>query len=151
MKKFEYGLDKEQTTNQMFKICQYYNIKNVDLANLMYTTEVEISNWKTGKRFPEWDKIMLFAFVFDVSLDELVIRKQITKNSALEEIRNKIKKVDKINLTKTLEKKLNEDSEQSIKCYRNVRWNPLIQDWVPAHKYKETIEKALIDKLQRKI
>ena len=50
-------LDKEKTIERVFKICQFYNVKNVDLAELMYTTEVEISNWKTGKRFPDWDKI----------------------------------------------------------------------------------------------
>ena len=72
-------LDKEKTTEQMFKVCQYYDVKNVDLANLMFTTEVEISNWKTGKRFPEWDKIMFFAYVFNISLDELIIRKMSVK------------------------------------------------------------------------
>ena len=56
-------LDKEKTIERVFKICQFYNVKNVDLAELMYTTEVEISNWKTGKRFPDWDKILLFAYV----------------------------------------------------------------------------------------
>ena len=40
-------LDKEKTIERIFKICQFYNVKNVDLAELMYTTEVEISNWKT--------------------------------------------------------------------------------------------------------
>ena len=27
--------------------------------------------------------------------------------------------------------------------YINVRWNPLVQDWVPIEKYNEIIEKSL--------
>lgn len=68
-------LDKEKTTEQMFKVCQYYDVKNVDLAELMCTSEVEVSNWKTGKRFPGWDKIMLFAYIFNISLNELIVKK----------------------------------------------------------------------------
>lgn len=68
-------LDKEKTTEQMFKVCQYYDVKNVDLAELMCTSEVEVSNWKTGKRFPDWDKIMFFAYIFNISLNDLIVKK----------------------------------------------------------------------------
>ena len=103
----EFGLilDKKKTTEQIFKICQYYDVKNVDLAELMYSTEVEISNWKTGKRFPSWDKILLFAYVFQISLDDLIIRKKSKENKILEEIQNKILTKNQQNLIKTLEKK----------------------------------------------
>jgi transcriptional regulator with XRE-family HTH domain len=111
----------------------------------MYTTEVEISNWKTGKRFPDWDKILLFAYVFEISLDDLIVRKKTEKNNALDEIREKIKKINKKNLLQVLEKKYNNNENQSPECYRNVRWNPLLQDWVPLEKYNETIDKVLFD------
>ena len=139
-------LDKEKTTEQMFKVCQYYDVKNVDLANLMFTTEVEISNWKTGKRFPEWDKIMFFAYVFNISLDELIIRKKTDKIETLDVIRSKIKEIDKQNLIKTLDQKINSNQNLSPKSSINVRWNPLLQDWVPLEKYNETIESALKSK-----
>jgi transcriptional regulator with XRE-family HTH domain len=145
MNDFGLILDKEKTIERVFKICQFYNVKNVDLAELMYTTEVEISNWKTGKRFPDWDKILLFAYVFGVSLDDLIVRKKTDKNNALDDIREKIKKIDKKNLLKTLDKKYNNSETLSPECHRNVRWNPLLQDWVPLEKYNETIEQALLN------
>ena len=138
-------LDKEKTTEQMFKVCQYYDVKNANLANLMDVSEVEVSNWKTGKRFPDWDKIMFFAYIFNLSLDELVIRKETKESSILDEIREKIKKVDKKNLVKTLERKSNKKENIYSEYYRNVRWNPLVQDWVPLEKYNETIEQVLLD------
>ena len=141
----EFGLilDKKKTTEQIFKICQYYDVKNVDLAELMYSTEVEISNWKTGKRFPCWDKILLFAYVFKISLDDLIIRKKSKKNKILETIQEKILMKNQQNLIKTLEKKTSNNENINPICYQNVRWNPLIQDWVPLDKYDRSIEEAL--------
>ena len=138
-------LDKEKTIERVFKICQFYNVKNVDLAELMYTTEVEISNWKTGKRFPDWDKILLFAYVFEISLDDLIVRKKIEGKNTFDDIRDKIKKINKKNLLLTLEQKYNNNENLSPECYKNVRWNPLLQDWVPLEKYNETIEQILLD------
>ena len=138
-------LDKEKTIERVFKICQFYNVKNVDLAELMYTTEVEISNWKTGKRFPDWDKILLFAYVFEISLDDLIVRKKIDGNNEFDDIREKIRKINKKNLLKTLEKKYSNNENLSPECYKNVRWNPLLQDWVPLEKYNETTEQVLLD------
>ena len=141
----EFGLilDKKKTTEQIFKICQYYDVKNVDLAELMYSTEVEISNWKTGKRFPCWDKILLFAYVFKISLDDLIIRKKSKENKILETIQEKILMKNQQNLIKTLEKKTSNNENINTICYQNVRWNPLIQDWVPLDKYDRSIEEAL--------
>ena len=145
MNVFELILDKEKTIERVFKICQFYNVKNVDLAELMYTTEVEISNWKTGKRFPDWDKILLFAYVFEISLDDLIVRKKIEGKNTFDDIRDKIKKINKKNLLLTLEQKYNNNENLSPECYRNVRWNPLLQDWVPLEKYNEAIEQILLD------
>ena len=145
MNVFELILDKEKTIERVFKICQFYNVKNVDLAELMYTTEVEISNWKTGKRFPDWDKILLFAYVFEISLDDLIVRKKVEGKNTFDDIRDKIKKINKKNLLLTLEQKYNNNENLSPECYRNVRWNPLLQDWVPLEKYNETIEQILLD------
>ena len=143
MNEFGVSLDKEKTVEQMFKVCQYYDVKNVDLADLMFTTEVEVSNWRTNKRFPGWNKIMLFAYVFNLSLDELIIRKTTIGSDILDDIREKIKKIDQQNLEKTLERKTNNNENLTPECYRNVRWNPLVQDWVPLEKYDEIIQNAL--------
>ena len=148
MNEFGVSLDKEKTVEQMFKVCQYYDVKNVDLADLMFTTEVEVSNWRTNKRFPGWNKIMLFAYVFNLSLDELIIRKTTIGSDILDDIREKIKKIDQQNLEKTLERKTNNNENLTPECYRNVRWNPLVQDWVPLEKYDEIIEGALQNALE---
>lgn len=139
-------LDKEKTTEQMFKVCQYYDVKNVDLAELMCTSEVEVSNWKTGKRFPDWDKIMFFAYIFNISLNELIVKKSTSGSDELEKIRHQVKEIDKINLKKTLERKINNNENLSPESYRNVRWNPLLQDWISEEKYQESIEKILEEK-----
>ena len=142
-------LDKEKTTEQMFKVCQYYDVKNVDLAELMCTSEVEVSNWKTGKRFPGWDKIMLFAYIFNISLNELIVKKSTSGSDILEKIRHQVKEIDKINLKKTLERKSNNNENLSPESYRNVRWNPLLQDWISEEKYEDIIEKILEEKINQ--
>ena len=136
-------LDKEKTTEQMFKVCDYYKVKNIDIAEFLDTSEVEVSLWKSGKRFPGWDKIMLFAYVFDLSLDELIIRKKSDENDFINDIRSKIEKVNQKNLHKTLKRKSLNNENLNPDRYINVRWNPLVQDWVPIEKYNEIIEKSL--------
>ncbi len=92
MSDFSLILDKEKTTEQMFKVCDYYKVKNIDIAEFLDTSEVEVSMWKSGKRFPGWDKIMLFAYVFDLSLDELIIRKKVMKMTLLMILEAKLKR-----------------------------------------------------------
>lgn len=135
-------LDKEKTLEQIFKVCNYYNIKNKDLADFMDTSEVEVCNWKTNKRFPGWDKIIIFAYVFQIPLDKLVVRKITQENDTVHDIREKIKSIDEKNLIKTIEKYRNSTSISPLE-YRNVRWNPLLQDWVSTEEYEETISKNL--------
>lgn len=136
-------IDRKKTLEHMFKVCQYYDIKNTDLADLLETSEVEVSNWKTGKRFPSWDKIMFFAYVFNIALDEFIVKNETYTDTILDEIREKIKTVDKKNLIKTLKRKFNK-SEKVFSAYcSNVRWNPLVQDWVPMEKYHEITETVL--------
>lgn len=135
-------LDKEKTLEQIFKVCNYYNIKNKDLADFMDTSEVEVCNWKTNKRFPGWDKIIIFAYVFQIPLDKLVVRKITQENDTVNDIREKIKSIDEKNLIKTIEKYRNSTSISPLE-YRNVRWNPLLQDRVSIEEYEETISKIL--------
>ena len=139
-------LDKEKTLEQIFKVCNYYNIKNKDLADFMDTSEVEVCNWKTNKRFPGWDKIIIFAYVFQIPLDKLVVRKITQENDTVHDIREKIKSIDEKNLIKTIEKYRNSTSISPLE-YRNVRWNPLLQDWVSIEEYEETISKILSESL----
>ena len=43
MSDFSLILDKEKTTEQMFKVCDYYKVKNIDIAEFLDTSEVEVS------------------------------------------------------------------------------------------------------------
>ena len=57
-------------------------------------------------------------------------------------LEKKIKSIDEKNLIKTIEKYRNSTSISPLE-YRNVRWNPLLQDWVSTEEYEETISKIL--------
>lgn len=76
MSDFSLILDKEKTTEQMFKVCDYYKVKNIDIAEFLDTSEVEVSMWKSGKRFPGWDKIMLFAYTVGLPLELWLLEKK---------------------------------------------------------------------------
>ena len=134
-------LDKEKTIERVFKICQFYNVKNVDLAELMYTTEVEISNWKTGKRFPDWDKILLFAYVFEISLDDLIVRKKIDGNNEFDDIREK-ELVMLLTIIESLYNSKGIYSTTTIEELENLRATdyPIFSDlkrFIPEYKKKE--------------
>ena len=78
-----------------------------------------------------------------MSLDELIIRKKSDENDFINDIRSKIEKVNQKNLHKTLKRKSLNNENLNPDRYINVRWNPLVQDWVPIEKYNEIIEKSL--------
>ena len=58
-----YCLDKKATIKRFFAVCDFYGIKNKDLVKLFGVSDVLVSYWRNGTRFPEWDKIVLFAYM----------------------------------------------------------------------------------------
>ena len=93
MSDFSLILDKEKTTEQMFKVCDYYKVKNIDIAEFLDTSEVEVSMWKSGKRFPGWDKIMLFAYTVGLPLEVMIIGKEKIENN---QIKGAIVRIDEL-------------------------------------------------------
>lgn len=88
-----YCLDKEATTKRFFDVCDFYGIKNKDLVKLFNVSDVTVSYWRNGSRFPEWDKIMLFAYTVGLPLDVMIIGK---KSIEQEEIKRAINKIEKL-------------------------------------------------------
>lgn len=92
MSDFSLILDKEKTTEQMFKVCDYYKVKNIDIVEFLDTSEVEVSMWKSGKRFPGWDKLMVFAYTVGLPLEVMIIGKEKIENNQIS-TNNFVKKI----------------------------------------------------------
>ena len=78
-----YCLDKEATTRRFFDICDFYGIKNKDLVNLFNVSNATVSYWRNGSRFPEWDKLMIFAYTVGLPLDVMIIGKRKVENEQI--------------------------------------------------------------------
>ena len=71
-----YCLDKEATMKRFFDICNFYDIKNKDLVKLFNVSNVIVSYWRNGSRFPGWDKLMVFAYTVGLPLEVMIIGKE---------------------------------------------------------------------------
>lgn len=66
------------------------NLSQEELAEKIYVTRQTISNWETGKNYPDIHSLLLLSSVFDVSLDQLIkgdieIMKEEIKETELKE------------------------------------------------------------------
>lgn len=95
-----YCLDKEATLKRFFALCDFYGIKNKDLVNLFQVSDVIVSYWRNGSRFPGWDKIMLFSYTIGLPLEVVIIGKKSVEDL---EIKNTIKKIISLKEKKYIE------------------------------------------------
>ena len=72
-----FALDKEATTRRFFDICDFYGITNKDLKNLFNISSTTVSYWRNGSRFPDWDKLLHFAYTVGLPLDVMIIGKKV--------------------------------------------------------------------------
>lgn len=63
-------------------------LKQSDLAAILNTKQQIISDYETGKATPSLDRLVEFAIILDVSLDELIQIRKIQKEVS-EDIKNK--------------------------------------------------------------
>lgn len=49
-------------------------LKQIDLANILHTTQRKISYWESGKVEPDLDSLLLIADHFNITTDELLGR-----------------------------------------------------------------------------
>lgn len=58
--------------NQIKKYRADNNLSQEDLAEKIYVTRQTISNWETGKSYPDIHSLLLMSTLFNVSLDQLI-------------------------------------------------------------------------------
>lgn len=105
MDEVERFLDKEATIKLIFDMCHTYKIKNKDLAELFNVSEVVISMWANGKRFPDWERIVILKYIFDVEIDDLIVRKHFDIDDRFDEIINQIRATDLKHLEESVNRK----------------------------------------------
>ncbi len=76
-----------ELNKQIKKYRTSLNLSQDDLADKIYVTRQTISNWETGKNYPDIHSLLLMSSVFNVTLDQL------TKGD-IEIMREEIKKED---------------------------------------------------------
>lgn len=61
-----------ELSSQIKKYRQQYELSQEALAEKIYVSRQTISNWETGKSYPDIHSIILLSQLFEVSLDELI-------------------------------------------------------------------------------
>ncbi len=61
-----------ELSNQIKKYRGKLNLSQEALAEKVYVSRQTISNWETGKNYPDIHSLLLLSNVFNVSLDELI-------------------------------------------------------------------------------
>lgn len=61
-----------ELNKQIKKYRTMMNLSQEDLAERVYVTRQTISNWETGKSYPDIHSLLLLSSLFDVSLDTLI-------------------------------------------------------------------------------
>ena len=73
--------------NQIKKYRAYMELSQEDLAEKVYVSRQTISNWETGKNYPDIHSLLLLSTLFNVSLDQLI-------KGDIETMREEIKEVE---------------------------------------------------------
>ncbi|MGM9947866.1 helix-turn-helix domain-containing protein [Floccifex sp.] len=61
-----------ELNTQIKKYRTNLNLSQEQLAEKIYVTRQTISNWETGKSYPDIHSLLLLSSLFDVSLDQLI-------------------------------------------------------------------------------
>ena len=101
-----FALDKEATTRRFFDICDFYGITNKDLKNLFQISSTTVSYWRNGTRFPDWDKLLHFAYTVGLPLDVMIIGKKVYNDKKIEDAINNISKLKQRKYINELQKLL---------------------------------------------
>lgn len=98
---FGYYVDRELTTKRFFDLCHFYGIKNKDLTRLFDVSDVTVSYWRNGTRFPEYNKIVFFAYIIGLPLEIVIIGKKEIEN---QQVKKNFKRIYEIKEKKYIEK-----------------------------------------------
>lgn len=61
-----------ELNNQIKKYRASMNLSQEELAEKVYVTRQTVSNWETGKSYPDIHSLLLLSSLFDISLDQLI-------------------------------------------------------------------------------
>lgn len=83
-----------EISTQIKKYRNHMNLSQEELAEKVYVSRQSISNWETGKNYPDIHSLLLLSSLFNISLDQLIKGDvEIMKNEIKE---TEIKKFNKI-------------------------------------------------------
>lgn len=57
---------------KLAKLCQAHSYSQDDLSHKAHVSQQTISNWETGKTYPDITSLVLISNIYDLSLDDLV-------------------------------------------------------------------------------
>ena len=120
-----FALDKEATTKRFFDICDFYGITNKDLKNLFNISSTTVSYWRNGSRFPDWDKLMHFAYTVGLPLDVMIIGKKVYNDKKIEDAINNISKLKQTKYIAELQKLLDNGKINFPPILSQSVFNPL--------------------------
>lgn len=61
-----------ELNNQIKKYRTAMNLSQEELAEKVYVTRQTVSNWETGKNYPDIHSLLLLSTLFEISLDQLI-------------------------------------------------------------------------------
>ena len=61
-----------ELNKQIKKYRRMMNLSQEELAERVYVTRQTISNWETGKSYPDIHSLLLLSTLFNISLDQLI-------------------------------------------------------------------------------
>ena len=120
-----YCLDKKATIKRFFAVCDFYGIKNKDLVKLFGVSDVLVSYWRNGTRFPEWDKIVLFAYMVGLPLEVMIIGKKRVEDQQIQKAINRIKYLKEQKYISILQELLNNGDLDFPPAIAEGVFNPL--------------------------
>jgi transcriptional regulator with XRE-family HTH domain len=121
-----FALDKEATTRRFFDICDFYGITNKDLITLFNISNTTVSYWRNGTRFPDWDKLLLFAYTVGLPLDVMIIGKKVFNDKKIEDAINNISQLKRTKYISELQKLLDDGKLDFPPNLPQSLFNPLM-------------------------
>lgn len=66
-------------SNRLYELRKQKGLSQEELANRLNVTRQTISKWEVGDSTPDMEKLVAISDLFGISLDELVIGKEVSK------------------------------------------------------------------------
>ena len=91
------GLVKMEFNNKLYNLRKQKGLSQEELANRLNVSRQTVSKWEVGDSTPDMEKLIAISYLFELSLDELVIDKvsahdgeTSTKSEIVSELKQKL-------------------------------------------------------------